>query len=579
MVSPANQLSAEFWKKFYLFLIPLAALFALRDGFVDFYYYGYAPNLRITIQYNIVVWGLWVLIAPCVVRLFPVIMRLNKHLRIIVLVLFPFAVATVQVLAHHFLFWSVIRFGQIAWGAFVVSILLMFCFAMKLQEEQWLAETQTAELEARLQEANLANIRKELEPQQIYNSLRSASELIETDPEEADMRLSALGDRLRAVLQKSAGYLRKMTEPGSQIEPRNRNLLPFVSVIWMFFGTAITVGRYLDAVYVWKQPTIDYGWLFRIWLSWLGVSVLSPAILWMNRKFPILPWRLQNTAIHAGFCVLFFFCGVAFPLNMMANGTSHFVETIPAILKSGLAVGFKLDVYAAVLIVAIMAEHYRKRAHDQIQNMHLMTSLSHSELDALRMQLQPHFLFNALNSVTELVHEDPAKARELLVKLEQFLSMTLSKDQEQEITLREEMKFVECYLDMQKVRFPKRLHVNYEIDPCTLDSLVPAMVLQPLIENAVRHGISQTSEPGEVRVRSNCNQQFIELSVEDTGSGSRSEFPETEGAAGTPLREGIGLQNSRKRLQYLYGDNHRFSMSRLPTGGMLVKVEIPRHGA
>jgi LytS/YehU family sensor histidine kinase len=251
---------------------------------------------------------------------------------------------------------------------------------------------------------------------------------------------------------------------------------------------------------------------------------------------------------------------------VLALGFENFVARIPDLFQSWLFMGFKFDVYIAILVLAILVEHYKKKANERLRAAKLESALFDAELDALRMQLHPHFLFNALNSIIELLHENPERAKSLLLRLEQFLAMTLSAGQEQQISLRRELDFVECYLEMQKVRFPKRLSIHVNIDPATPDSAVPALLLQPLVENAVRHGVARSMEAGEIRIRTESQGKLLRLSVENTcpAAGRESE-----------VSKGIGLTNTRKRLEHLYGTQYNMVMQRLDSGDMSITIDLP----
>jgi sensor histidine kinase YesM len=185
--------------------------------------------------------------------------------------------------------------------------------------------------------------------------------------------------------------------------------------------------------------------------------------------------------------------------------------------------------------------------------------------------LQPHFLFNALNAVATLLRRDPRAAGETLAAFSDLLRLALSHSDKQEVLLRDDLRFVGRYVEIQQTRLGDRFRFEQNIDPSLLDYLVPALLLQPLVENALRHGIEPSSRPGVVRVDVEARGEQMVLRVTDNGAG----------IAQDKLGSGIGLSNLRERLQTLYGARQRVELTRRPEGGVMVEVEIPqrREGA
>ncbi len=193
------------------------------------------------------------------------------------------------------------------------------------------------------------------------------------------------------------------------------------------------------------------------------------------------------------------------------------------------------------------------------------------------MQLHPHFLFNALHSISALVHTDPEAADKMIARLGDFLRLTLESSAAQVVPLRQEIEFLNCYLEIERIRFRDRLTTRIDVEPQLLDCGVPNLILQPIVENAIRHGVSQRSGPGYVEVRAARVGASLRLEVRDNGRG----LP--EGAAVVPAHGpkggGVGLANTRARLQRLYGAAYRFDLANSPAGGALVTLEIPLKGA
>jgi two-component system, LytTR family, sensor kinase len=196
----------------------------------------------------------------------------------------------------------------------------------------------------------------------------------------------------------------------------------------------------------------------------------------------------------------------------------------------------------------------------------LHAQVTDARLNALHAQLNPHFLFNTLNAVSTLVDEDPPAARRMIARLSDLLRHTLGKGDEQEITLARELEMLRRYLDIMEVRFQDRLDVSIETDASLDDALVPNLVLQPLVENAFRHGLAQIQTVGRVAVRAVRDDGELVLTVRDNGRGPAN-----------PVREGVGLTNTRARLTQLYGGRQRLALSPDEGGGAVVEVRVPYH--
>ena len=217
--------------------------------------------------------------------------------------------------------------------------------------------------------------------------------------------------------------------------------------------------------------------------------------------------------------------------------------------------------------------YYRAYQDRELANVRLEANLTDARLQALRSQLDPHFLFNTLNAVSTLATQGKSKAVvEMVDRLGQLLRLTLDERTSQEISLRKELEFLNLYLDIQRVRFADRLTIRTEIAPDTLDALVPTLLLQPLVENAVLHGVGTQTGPGQVGVRATRVNGRLRIQVDDSGPG----FDDSAGGSTT---SGIGLSNTRERLAQLYGANHSFDLGTGPAGDALVTIAIPfRHG-
>jgi signal transduction histidine kinase len=311
-------------------------------------------------------------------------------------------------------------------------------------------------------------------------------------------------------------------------------------------------------------PRLFFGQL--IW--WLLWAALVPIVLWMSRRYPLERGRrAQRTLIHLGAAA--------------AVGLTHTlarVASLPLILGHtelqwahevvfSFSTYFHWNIVLYVLVVA--SEHawrYRQRYRQrELEASRLQARLARAELDALRRQLHPHFLFNAMQGVAELIHEHPQRAEAVVLQLSELLRWTLGHSDSMEVTLREELEFVERYLAVEKVRFEERLSIVWNVPPETFEARVPQLVLQHLVENALRHGLASRAEGGTLTIAAEERDDHLELSVADDGIGLG------EGSA----RWGLGLKNTRARLERLYGKEQRLELEPRPCGGVVARVVIP----
>jgi len=194
--------------------------------------------------------------------------------------------------------------------------------------------------------------------------------------------------------------------------------------------------------------------------------------------------------------------------------------------------------------------------------------ITQSRLDTLRTQLHPHFLFNALNAISANVESAPRTARWMLEQLGDLLRLALDHAEDQVIPLQRELAFVDRYMKLQKVRYEDRLDVVLDVDPLALQALVPTFILQPLLENAIRHGIATRSTPGQIEIQAWCEGDVLHLSVRDDGPGLAANWDLERGA-------GVGLSNTRERLKRLYGDGQSFRIAGPVGTGVQVDLRFP----
>jgi two-component system, LytTR family, sensor kinase len=226
-------------------------------------------------------------------------------------------------------------------------------------------------------------------------------------------------------------------------------------------------------------------------------------------------------------------------------------------------------IYIPILVVAHAVLYYIRYRHRELRSIQLQAQLSDAKLLALKNQLQPHFLFNTLHSISSLMLRDVRAADTMIARLSDLLRMSLEDTGEHVTSLKREMEFTEAYLEIEKVRFGDRLSVIFDVPPRILDALVPQCLLQPLVENSIKHGVSKRSSGGEITVRASTIGDKLLLSVNDNG-------PENASAIGDrPVRVGLGLKATRERLRSLYGENQDLTLNFLSDGHVEVNILIP----
>lgn len=313
------------------------------------------------------------------------------------------------------------------------------------------------------------------------------------------------------------------------------------------FGDArILVGRLAVAVYLAALTTP-----LVIWLGY-RLPVKQPHF-WRNLFFHIFLSIVLGAMMHCGYVFLL----LGFNLIPSANFTASLLNfaTLFAFIYSSLMR------YAATIGIQQAYFYFRE---SQERAFHL----KQAELEMLRMQLRPHFFFNTLNAISALIYRSPKEADRMIVQLGDLFRIALNKDKTQEVSLKEELEFTQSFLQIHKTLMGKRLQTEWEIDPDALDAAVPNLILQPLAENAIQHGLAPMEAGGRITIRAARQNGNLLLQVSDDGTGFDAAIESLDGG-------GIGLSNTRARLENLYGERQKFSIEASPAGGVSVRIEIP----
>lgn len=232
---------------------------------------------------------------------------------------------------------------------------------------------------------------------------------------------------------------------------------------------------------------------------------------------------------------------------------------------------FAVPVYWMLIAAAHAMAQQKRSAERERRALRAEALAAEARLMALQAQLNPHFLFNTLNTIAQLVYENAEAAEEMITCLSDLLRAVLAAQRRREVSLDEELELLERYFAIQKVRFADRLEVRYEIDPAAVNISVPTLLLQPLAENAIKHGIAPITAPGCITIRARVNSNELRIEISDTGVGK----PADDAGSRLDFKEGVGLANTRARLQTLYPARHTFDLERAAEGGVLVRVILP----
>lgn len=314
------------------------------------------------------------------------------------------------------------------------------------------------------------------------------------------------------------------------------------------------------------QP-IDWPRLL-VWraIDWYSCAVFVPPFLWLVRRWPLerSTW-LRRLPMYIGVTLIATIAKYALLFSLQGALIGAARSQSFGVVLAGNAIS-ELMIFWAVVGVLHAVEFYRRYREREALTLELRAQLSQSQLDVLRAQLHPHFLFNVLNAATVLVHRDPDGADAMLTRLGELLRHALRSDPRHETPLREELELLDRYLDIMRTRFGDRLTVRLTIPTEVESALVPTFVLQPLVENALEHGVDRVEGSGCVEIDAARDGDSLVLAVRDNGTGERA-----DAHAGL----GIGLTNTRARLAALYGDAAALALRPRPGGGTEVVLRLP----
>jgi len=366
-------------------------------------------------------------------------------------------------------------------------------------------------------------------------------------------------------------------EPNESLLQRSAVLKWTVIVgVWAFLGLVYSAPIYLEVRSegmghaAWRV----FSWGILIWVAW---APLTPVMIWLARRYSLVEGRLKrNLFFHIPSFVLLSALHSAAatkiiltikPFDNMGESPMTFWPRFLGRFQGSL--GADLLVYGAVVGTCYAIDYYRKFREREYIATQLEAQLVQAQLDSLRMQLHPHFLFNTLNGIVGLVRDNKNEAAvNMLVGLSDLLRHALQHSDRQEVALRDELGFIKIYLNIQQMRFSDRLQIDFDVEPATTRLMVPNLILQPLVENALRHGIGQRTDAGSIQIKAIRQGETLVLTVSDNGGGLPGHWQ-------LKTSSGIGLANTAARLQQLYGENHRFNIHNRDESGVEVEIVVP----
>jgi two-component system LytT family sensor kinase len=354
-------------------------------------------------------------------------------------------------------------------------------------------------------------------------------------------------------------------------------------IVFVWIGVAVFFSAQNVLVRLSRHVSFDWQWdVFHEFVYALTWAACTPVALAAARRWRLEPGAGSGVVLrHLGLML------VLAPVQITATYLFHYTLLAAAGLAPAPGLGpwmtklgpgivwgtftgclyywLILGVHAAFTYPRLYQAERTATAELATRAARLESRLAHAQLDALRLQLHPHFLFNTLNAIAALTAADPARAHRMLARLGDLLRQTLESDGVAEVSLERELGLLAPYLELQQIRFGERLRVRQDIGSGTREALVPALILQPLVENALQHGVARRPEGATVVLRAWRRDDRLGLEIEDDGPGPGA-------GAATP---GIGLANTRARLAQLYGGDHRLELGPAAGGGFLVRIEIP----
>jgi hypothetical protein len=372
------------------------------------------------------------------------------------------------------------------------------------------------------------------------------------------------------------GDLKEEKSGVARLLEKRRTRYAMIWLIWtivaLFFSTQVYMMYYSTG-----NLPIPYAKAFMVQASACYLWALTtPLVLWLARRFRIdrNTW-LKRVLFHALLSIGLSstLIVIHFVLYMLIMGHAEKITPFWTFDYLYWNLDRWLLVYWFIFLTSHAANYYKSYREGELKASQLRTELAQAQLEALKMQVHPHFLFNTLHSISALLSKDTESARKMISRLGDFLRLTLESGGAMEVTLQQELEFLHGYLEIERIRFQDRLTTTIDVDPEVLNVRVPNLILQPIVENAMRHAISRTNA-GVVEITAIPRNGSVRIEVKDNGPGITS-----EPKAMARNSRGVGLANTQARLAGLYGSKAKFELRNRPNGGLTVMLEVPRNGS
>ncbi|MGE0886706.1 MAG: sensor histidine kinase [Blastocatellales bacterium] len=350
-----------------------------------------------------------------------------------------------------------------------------------------------------------------------------------------------------------------------------------------FVGLAFSIATYVSNLSG-ERPLTVFSALVLQLMHFLIWAAMCPAFIWLDQRVRAVErrwWQIIVFHVLAG--IVFSVIQIAIfgwlfwtLLDLTVFNYSSLRELYWSVAPARIVLG--IVIYKIIVTTNYALDYYDKYNAEKHRTALLEAYLAQSQLQALKMQLQPHFLFNTLNSISSLVLDEPKAAVQMIARLGDFLRLTIENNGTQEVSLERELEFLKCYLEIQQVRFRDRLKVKIEIEPQALDARVPNLILQPIVENAIKHGIALQAAAGQIQIKAGFEDDKLKVQVSNDGpcrNGNGHQKKNRIHSTALATGQGVGIANTRERLRQLYQDQFQLELTTFDEGGAVCVMEIP----
>ncbi|MCB0278065.1 MAG: histidine kinase [Calditrichaeota bacterium] len=343
-----------------------------------------------------------------------------------------------------------------------------------------------------------------------------------------------------------------------------RNSL-IVLVIWVFISALTTGQIYFRFLAIGEDKDIILLLISQLsrWFGWiLFIPLIYRAKTWIDK------YRSFSLRISLHFILCFVLVAIYLLYYLITEVIIYHTDytNLRYLYQFVSLIHWNVLIYLGILSTAYMQDYYSQIQNQQLLAARLENQLSHAQLATLRMQIQPHFLFNTLNTISSVMHKDIEMADKIITRMGDLLRRSLDLTEQQLITIEDEISFLKNYLDIESIRFQDRLTVDYEIDESSRDLKIPALILQPLVENALKHGLAKSTQ-GIVHIQIKTDGGNLIISITDNGEGFNENDEIKSG--------GIGLKNCRDRLYLIYGDSAKLTLENIEKNKTKAQLTIP----